>query len=479
MKLYRFLLFIILLAALVLRFFQFTDRYGMMADTSRDAIVAFESARQLQLPLTGSFSSIGPITFGPWYYWIITFSTFIIPSVWAPWITITMASWAMVFIMYKIGDLLENKNFGLLLAFISAFSPAQVSASSSLTQHSLLGFMSSLILYLFIKIIKEKKIDWFSGVWGFIIGVAINTHFQAVGLLTLPFLYLLFSNKRRFILPFMAGLFFSMIPILTFELNNHWFNTRHIIDYIFIGQYRVWTSNRWLTFAGKFIPDFWSYTVGTPYIISFIIMLTSGILLALRFWQKRLSRPLIIISLSFLIQIVMLRYYRGEKFFGYLQFFHPYIFIYTGILVYAILCKMRNSILIGLIVFLYSFSVISNTIKAIGADQMHKETSGHLVSLKKYYPNSKFAVYKCKNEDIDRIQALVLILYLNKLYDNNGQKVTIGSSSCNVDEGKLLDNKLLYLNHISADRLAESDLHLFTPLDVYSGTTRWWFKEQP
>ena len=145
-----FLLFSIVLLAFIFKFWNFPSRYGIGYDGSRDAIVSYEAKSQLQLPLTGSFSSIGPITFGPWYYWYITTANFLIPSIWAPWISISLASLGMIFLMYLIGKKLVSVKFGLILASLAAISPAQIVASVNLQQHALVGFFTSLSIYLFL-----------------------------------------------------------------------------------------------------------------------------------------------------------------------------------------------------------------------------------------------------------------------------------------------------------------------------------------
>lgn len=492
-KLHKLLLYLILLLAFILRFWQFDLRYGIGYDGSRDAIVSFESARQLQLPLTGSFSSIGPITFGPWYYYYITFANFVIPSIWAPWIAIGLASFAMVFAMYKIGSLLININFGLLLALIAAISPAQVSASTSLQQHALIGLLSSLILYLFIKISHKDTSDGvrthsseveesrkLSVTWGFLSGMAINIHFQATGLLTLPFLLFLFVKKKRFILYFIVGFFISMIPILIFELNNHWFNTRNIIDYVMIGQYRVWTSNRWLTFLGKFWPEFWSYVTGIPMIASMVLVYACGLILLAKFLKKKLSSPLILLSISFIIQLIFLRYYRGEKFFGYLQFFHPFLFIYTGYILYSIMRRVNNLLFSAFFTLLYLFLVIPNSFSYLKPDEFNLETRKRLNFLVSKYPQAKFSTFECKNMyERHRIQGLLLFLYMNKLYDEKGEKITIYNPSCTYGENEKLDLDLVNITNLTSDDLKKANLSKISPLDVYNETTRWWFKEQP
>lgn len=477
---HKLLLIIIFLIALLLRFWQNDLRYGIGYDGSRDAIVAFESARQFQLPLTGSFSSIGPITFGPWYYYYITFASIVIPSIWAPWIAIGLASLFMVIIMYKIGCLLISPSFGLLLAFISSISPAQISASTPLQQHALIGLLSSLVIYLFLKVITGNKNGKLPLLWGFLTGVSINTHFQATGLLTLPAILFLFSKKKKFIFAFSLGLLLSMIPILTFELNNHWFNTRNILDYFFIGQYRIWTSNRWLTFLFKFWPEFWSYATGLPILISSTMMFTSALLLLVKLIKRKLSLQWILLGVSFVIQLTLLRYYRGEKYFGYLQFFHPFIFIYTGYFLYSLCRKLRKNILIAGAVALYLFFALPNSIEFLKPDEFNLETRQRVNFLTANYPNSKFSTFECKKtSDTVRIQGLLLLLYMNKLYDPNGVKIAIHNPFCLYGINKTQNYGLINIDNLSKESTTSSGLVQMTPEGIFDGTARWWFKEQP
>ncbi|MBI5619473.1 hypothetical protein HY950_00745, partial [Candidatus Gottesmanbacteria bacterium] len=62
-------LLLILAVAIFFRFYNAPLRYGIGDDSSRDAFVAYQGAKDLQFPLTGPFSSLGQFTFGPWYYW--------------------------------------------------------------------------------------------------------------------------------------------------------------------------------------------------------------------------------------------------------------------------------------------------------------------------------------------------------------------------------------------------------------------------
>jgi len=120
--------------------------------------MAKEAVREFQLPLTGSFSSLGPFTFGPWYYYILILSHFVIPSVWAPWIAVGLISISLIVIviMYGIGKLLGNQWFGLILASLATFSPFQILSGAAMVQHSLVGPLTALALYLFLEIWLKK-----------------------------------------------------------------------------------------------------------------------------------------------------------------------------------------------------------------------------------------------------------------------------------------------------------------------------------
>lgn len=105
-KIEFYLLLVILLIGSVLRFYNYPYRYSLGEETIRDAVIGIEGARQLQFPLTGSFSSLGSFTFGPWYaYQLIIFNLFV-PFVYSPWIYLTLTSIFYIFVMYKIGSIL-------------------------------------------------------------------------------------------------------------------------------------------------------------------------------------------------------------------------------------------------------------------------------------------------------------------------------------------------------------------------------------
>src|SRR4051812_568802 len=99
-KLHLYLLLAILIVGFFLRFYNTPARFTMGEDSTRDAMVAISGAQHLQFPLTGPFSSLGPFTFGPWYYYfLILFS--LLPIAYAPWFFLGITSFLFIIVMYK------------------------------------------------------------------------------------------------------------------------------------------------------------------------------------------------------------------------------------------------------------------------------------------------------------------------------------------------------------------------------------------
>lgn len=493
-KIHFFLLLIIFFLGGFFRFYNYSNRISMGADSNRDAFVAIYGAEKLQFPLTGPFISITPATTGPWYWYQLIFSRIIFPFELMPWLYLGLISLLLVLIMYRIGVLLESKGFGLILALIVSLSPQQIGTAYQLTNPSIIGTFSSLVLLIFLEIILKKRNIYWGLLLGFILGVTINSHYQSAPLgLFIPFLLVL-KKKKEFIYS-LIGLIITFIPILLFELNNHWFNTVHIIDYLRFGQYRIWTSMRWLIYVFDFWPKFWIFVIGGSKIFGLIIMFASSLIVFKNLLTNQKKKILFLICMSFIIEVVIIRYYRGERFFGYLQFFHPYIFLFTGYVLYAF---YRKKLVFGFIAtILYLYLVIPSSIKVLQADTLTVEISSVYNKVISEWGNKEYAIYDCSSTDINRGRGLSLFFVLRGNYNpNSNNKLLYFYGHCSlpnfVKENKTI-NPDLYKQQdlfpridIFYDVSAASEAAIlekggvkFTTSNEYNRAAKWWFDEKP
>ena len=185
----------IIIVAVFLRFYNFPERVSMGFDSARDAFVSLEGARLLQLPTTGPFISIAPVTTGPWYWFQLILARIILPSNLAPWMLLGIYSVLMVFVMYLIGLTLEGKRLGLILGLITAIAVNQIQVATALTNPSVIGFYSSLVFLLFIFLIKYGPNNRLGFLLGIIYGITLNTHYQTSGFFSLPLTLIIFAKK--------------------------------------------------------------------------------------------------------------------------------------------------------------------------------------------------------------------------------------------------------------------------------------------
>jgi len=291
-KNYHALFLIILLAiGCIFAFYKFPYRYNLDDEVIRDVVVGIYGAKELQFPMIGSFSSTGPYTFGPWYFYQLIAFSFITKSFYAPWIYLGVAYLASILALFKIGQLIEDRDFGLILAALGTFSPALIIGSTHLTNPNLITVFALLSVLLFIKIIKKDVSYWWSFLFGLILGISINIHYQALSLLILPVLMLINKKKKiKYSLYFTFGIFLTFIPLLIFDANNHWFNLKNFTYYILHGKNLIYVPNRWLFYIRDFWPSYWGDVIGVRNIIALIMMICSGFIIAYQIFKRKIYK---------------------------------------------------------------------------------------------------------------------------------------------------------------------------------------------
>lgn len=501
-KTFYLLLLIIALAAF-LRFYNFPYRYSLGEETVRDAVIGIQAAREWQLPLTGAFSSLGPFTFGPWYSYQLALVTLIFPNNYAPWIYLGIISILYVFIMYKIGKLLFGSWFGIILAFLATVSPAQIITGTHLTSHNTTNLFAVLAIWIFLLLAKKKISYWFGFLLGFVIGIGMNLHFQMGGLLIFPLILLFYRLKQYlYFIAATGGVIVSFLPMIFFELNNHWFNTRNIVDFLLYGKDAISVPNRWLTYLGEFWPAFFADALGVPIWFAYAMILLPTVYFFLLIKNKKLSPPIILLMIGFLVNFVMLRYYFGPKFFGYLNFLRPFVFLYAAFAIYSISQRRYfylPGILIAVCILFFSFP---RNFATLAKDPYSMLIYDRVESLEKKFPKDSFSVYRCVRKfsirhNADVYSTVFLLDHKNKL-SKRGKKVVLATSDCEYPmrrefdtistENMSMQQQDVFLlsvagitdvSYATEGALLESGWEKSTFPSIYNEYARWWFRLQP
>jgi hypothetical protein len=493
------LLFLIILGAIFLRVYQAPLRFGMGNDSARDAYVANYGALTLQLPLTGPFSSLGPFTFGPWYYYQLIVFTKIIGNAFAPWWYMVVMSVAFVIVMYLIGIEIGGPITGLIAALLTSISPLQLSAAKGLTNPNLVSVFAGLALLLFIKILNNKlaSYNWYF-IFGLILGIGMNIHYQMLGMMALPLTLLVIKkNEWKKILFTGYGFILTWLPLLFFDLNNHWYTIRNLSYYYLHGKELMYFPNSWTIYLKTFWPFFWSYTLGVPASVGILIIILCLLTFTILAVNNKLTKAAIPLLITFILMFIQLRFYWGERLVGYLQYLHPYIFLFTAVLisVTAKINKVVPIILICIIIFVCKNAVLLE-LKIDPFNVYVRKQADRIAS----NMNEKISVYTCHLNNYNEVQGVAFALYSKGIVDPHGKSIGFSASRCpypasdkidllsatvpvSVQNQKLfpriLDYDLIDLSEATPDAIYQAGFQPISPEYVYKTTVRWWFTEQP
>lgn len=356
-------LLVIFLFACFWRFINFRERIIFNQDQARDATIALYSIREHKLPLIGPPSSAGRFSFGPLYYWMVIIFTVFLPfGPLSPWIGFTILSLGNVLLFWSTGRCLGKKGFALLAGLLATVMTSEVAAAGEMLNTVLVTFATFLSFYFLVKLLFEER-PVFALLLGLAIGLAINSHFQAAGLLSLLILFVIMGNvsfKKRLGLFAVSvlGLVLSFLPVLIFNFQHHGFWLKRVLEYLLTGQRNFNLIVTWGSEITDFWPKFWGLSLlGTSSLggLLALFVLIAFILVIVRLRRESLSKPnrfFFIILFSFLIQAVVLRYYRGPRSSEYLNVFRPFLLFLT---VWSIWLFKEKIKLLGVALFVLIF----------------------------------------------------------------------------------------------------------------------------
>lgn len=482
-KLYFLLSVLIVILAAFLRFYRLSDRWQIHYDGARDAIIGSQALKLGKIPLNGPFASAGPFVFGPIFYHLIILSYLVFPKVIiAPQIMMAAMNTLYVYVMLKVGEL-HSKKLAVILGFLAALSPLHMKRSSDLTQHNLIALFTALTLFAFISYIKHKNILYLL-LLGFFIGCGLSLHYQALNLFVfLPFAVFAFRDKLikviQKIIVLAIGILLPLSPLIVWDWQRGWKNINNIMDYFLIGQYRIWVSNRWLIYIGKFWPQFWAEITGIPVNISFIFMVGAAILVLYKLLSRKKNKTILYLGLIFGVQLILNRYYRGEKLTMYLHYFQPLVIYFTGFLIY-LLFKLKNNISFVLFISFLIYLLISDY-RIIQNQKTQIVPINHFVSyLKLLYPQQQFKPYVFNNNNpAAGAMSSLIMSFSNLINENNGLALGFSSAALNktlIYHFKDLDPPI-YIYNLSQEKytdLTANNWFDYSPSAIYSDIVEWW-----
>jgi hypothetical protein len=447
----RILLLIAMLIAVFFRFYNTPNRYGFDIDPTRDGLIVDYAAKTLQFPLIGPPSGIGPFTFGPWYYYQLIVFKIIFPFLnFAPWIYIGILSTIAVFIMYKIGVLLQGKKLGLLLMVLFALTPAETGQIRALSNPTLIPLYGVLAIWIFIKFVKEKPPLWMSFLWGLVLGIGINNHYQMLGLLPLPIIIFFYKKEKRWtgILSFIAGLFISFLPLFIYNFIHGWSTVKGLIFYATQGTKGVYIPNRWLSYVTDFWPVFLAYVLGIPAKAGLYVGLVIGLVIGYLTLRRKISIPSIFLVITFSINFLVLRFFPGQREYYYLLYLHPLILILFGLVILWLFNFKLGKCLGGLIVLLVLYGMLVQSVDRLGSasDQLQFKNEAKIIAGN--FPGKKFVFYECKNSQKNRVRGVVFFLNMHNLLSEKGVKIAYPAEGCRFPLNKNAEPK--YLNNLKA-----------------------------
>jgi hypothetical protein len=481
-KVFIALIVCITLIGFFLRFWNYSERFGLAYDQAHDAVVAREALREGKIPLVGPFSSAGPFqTSGTWYWLLMIPTALYRSSVSTPWVFLTFLYVMMIYMVGMFGRKIEGNLFGILIALLTALSTAQIAQSVNLTNQTpipVFVFLSLFCAYYYLK--KNTVISAFG--MGLFAGLAASIHLQGMSLAIVVFLALFLGGvtMRTFFSAFFGALL-PMLPIVLWDTKNDFFTIRNMFYYYRYDQFNISLDvlgRRWLTYLTEFWPKEWAHIIGGVPGIAVGIVMGAVFFFIIRFFQKKVRRFWFLIFFSFFGMAVIVRYTRVPIFSSFITFMHPFVLFITAWTLYQ---TFRLHKFVGAVVLIFVlFFTVQKTYKEVFS--FHTNNSARTskfirTELMTLFPGEKFSFYDWKYEEAGRSVPAALYMDEKHLLDPNGRKIGFSRHSpedslmtpvISTASGMLID----YSSTTSA-YLLENGWIGVNPWDIYRETEEW------
>lgn len=460
-----FILFfsITIILAIFFRTYNYFDRVYIHADHSLFAQGALYSARTFSIPQIGPFAQSTFFT-GPWWLWTLSILYLFPFGLLTPWYFISLFSMGFIFLIYVVGREIGDKWLGIIAALLAAVSFAQIDNSFTLWNAAADSSLALVAIYFLIKFYKTKNPLAAFGL-SFAVSLATTIHFQMV--LAAPLILIVLVTSRPKLKHFLAafiGFVIPFLPFLIFDLRFNWFWAKSVWIYLTVDQYRFWVPNRWLTYAGVYWPQTWGYILGVSQWLGGTIITLLSILVIVRLRLAKSHKLFFLIALSFFLEVVMFRYYGGQRFFYFSNFAHPAVIILTAWVLVEVF-KLQK--IIGLILGL---AIFSSALKTSFANLAPRDiTLPKINSVKneiyRQFPDENFDIYGCSFSGALVSHPLALFMYADDRNRLDGEKIGV----C------YLTDKTIDWHVLSSNEIADKNTWLKHSTEtVYRSMTEWW-----
>lgn len=462
-------LILVILIAIALRFVFYFDRLILNQDQGRDATIALYANRTSIIPIIGSPSSAGPFNFGPWYFWLIMFWERIFPFLLGPWIGFTFMSIVSVYFYAKTGQILAGKKGMIITGLIAATAPGLVVDAPNMLNTVIVGFSSSLVFFTLAKFFKEEKLFW-TILLGFFVGLSINFHFQSLGLLCFPLVAVLvnkFSIFKRFKIALSAflGLLISFLPIIIFDINHHGVWIKSVIEYYTVGVKKFYVPLRWLTELRDFWPQlFGSVTIGIPKFGYLWLILGLIVIILVLKKKNKVANFWLALGLAMLIQIFLMRSYKGPRSNEYLIAFHGSIILISSWILIN-LYNFKKYVCVVLLTLIVLFASYFN-LKQI---QDHPSQLKTILSIKKELDSQitgNINIFKYQDSNMIAMPIFYLFYYQNRIDDNAESFGFCDNNRFSCPRGYFMSNHNYFVYKL--DKINnQTDFNQLTPQSIY------------
>jgi 4-amino-4-deoxy-L-arabinose transferase-like glycosyltransferase len=329
---------IIILIGAILRFYRLAASWQFLGDQGRDALIWQRLFSDYDLPFIGPITSVGGFFLGPLYYWLMApFYYLAGKSPLGPVYATAALGTLTVWLIYLVAKKLFGRSAAVLAAGLYSLAAVPVAETRSAWNPNLMPLASLGIIWGFYQAQATAKKRWLF-LSGLSLGIALQLHYMIIFLgLFLAWQLLLVWRRRQLrsgLLVWLGIIVILMLPLLLFEIKNHWLNSLGLVKFLTQHHYNqpdLWRN--WLNLRGRSEEAIGMLLGFGRNTNVWRTWLTRLFLLGVGFnWLKRPLYSFKLVSLWLLLTILAIAFYNDNIPPYYLGFIFPAVFILAGYL---------------------------------------------------------------------------------------------------------------------------------------------------